>query len=661
MDERMSAERDDDYAEKPEAGETQAYEDHENARRLLAIVAEARVPDKRWRKRAQEGVEFFYDRQWKAEDREKLEARRQPVVTINRIKPTIRLIHGLVVSQPVDVLAKPVGKNDDGIAELATASLKYVNSVNDYKTLRERVYLDGLLYGVGWGMAGLRIRNRDRRSEPVQYRRIDPREIRLDPQSQEWDVSDARFIVWTRRVNLRDLQRAYPRYAAKLAGMVGKRDPNLGGVEAETWEGVPGITPAVSDWKNVTAGGGWNQSGTEADGGPRQVDVHEIWERYPEEVWLYERADGVPQEFAGPEDPEGQAVIYDPEVTAYYEDTITRVKYSILAGECLLHEAPSPYKHDRLPFAPCWCDRDEHGDPVSMVESLKDPQREVNHRRSKALHDLNARPIRVSRETLNATGLDVDEVGKHAQDPNAVWIGEPGGVDYLNRDDRTGAQLDLYRDSKDEIQSTSGANDSMMGYQSSGSVSGKAQEIQISQGQTMMRPTESNLRAFDRQMAEMGLQLIQQAHTEEWTIRLRDEMGRDKWLTLNERSVDPETGMERVTNTLEGMRMEVEIDAMPWTPTLRARNAEMIKDLASSEGDPLLRVALVKLALQVSDMPGKGQILDIFNQAADQAQQMAMGQAGPPMPPPGMPGEPPPIPPEGAMPPDMGLPPEAVA
>ena len=60
----------------------------------------------------------------------------------------------------------------------------------------------------------------------------------------------------------------------------------------------PTITPAVSDWKGVTAGGGWNQAGTEADGGPKQVDVHEIWERYPEEVWLYERADGTPQEFA---------------------------------------------------------------------------------------------------------------------------------------------------------------------------------------------------------------------------------------------------------------------------------------------------------------------------------------------------------------------------
>lgn len=617
--------------------------------RLHQMLAEAKVPDKRWRSRAQEGVAFFYDRQWRDDDKRKLEARKQPVVTINRIKPTIRLIHGLVVSQPVDILAKPVGRNDDGIAEVATASLKYVNNLNDYKSLRELVYLDALLYGVGWGMAGLRIKNRDRRAEPVQNRRIDPREIRLDPQSQERDIQDARYIVWSRKVNLTDLVRAYPKYAEKLAGLVGRSDSNLGSTQADTWDGVPNTTPPVSEWKGITEGGGnWNQAGADGASGPKQVVVHELWERYSETVWLYERADGVPEEFAGPEDPEGQQVIYDPEVTAYYEDVVMRVRYSIFAGDCLLHEAPSPYKHDRLPFVPCWCDRDEMGDPVSMVESLKDPQREVNHRRSKALYDLNARPIRVTRETLNATGLDVDEVKAHAQDPNAIWIGEPGTIDYLNRDDRTGAQLDLYQDAKGEIQSVSGANDELMGYQSS-TVSGKAKEIQISQGQTMMRPTEANLRAFDRMMAELNFQLIQQAHTEEWTVRVRDEMGRDKFLTVNERSIDPETGMERRLNSLEGARMEIELDVMPWTPTLRARNAEMIKDLAASEADPLLRTALVKLALQVSDMPNKGEVLDVFNQAAEQVQQMATAAMAPP-----------PMPPDGGMPPEM-MPPEAVA
>lgn len=633
------------------------------AARLTTLLSEARVPDARWRQRAIEGVQFYYDRQWREDDRKKLEARKQPVITINRIKPTLRLIHGLVVSQPVDLLAKPVGKNDDGVAEVATASLKYVNNVNDYRTLRERVYLDALLYGVGWGMPGLRIKNRDRRAEPVQYRRIDPREVRLDPQSQEPDIGDARYVVWSRKVNLTDLQRSYPKYAQKLADATGRRDGNLDGGKGETWDGVPGITPAVSDWKGITEGGeDWNQAGKDGAKGPRQVLVHEVWERYPEEVWLYERSDGVPEEFAGPDDPEGQLIIYDPEVTAYYQDVVMRVKYSILAGDCVLHQAESPYKHGRLPFVPCWCDRDEMGDPVSMVESLKDPQREVNHRRSKALHDLNARPLRVSKQTLQATGLEVDEAGKHAQDPNAVWIGEPGSIDYLNRDDRTGAQLDLYHDAKDEIQSTSGANDSMMGYQNSGSVSGKAQEIQISQGQTMMRPAEAHLRAFDRQMAEIGLQLIQQAHTEEWTIRIRDEVGKDKFLTVNERSVDEETGQPRIMNTLEGMRFEIEIDAMPWTPTLRHRNAEMVKDLANSEPDPMMRAALVKLALKISDMPNKGEILDLFGQAADQAQaqaqQMQAQEAAMSMGPPAGP-------PPGAMPPEMGAlmppPPEAVA
>ena len=98
MDERMNAEHEDGFTEKPEAGETDEHEQRETVRRLQQMLSEAKVPDKRWRQRAQEGVAFFYDRQWKPDDRRKLEARKQPVVTINRVKPTIRLIHGLVVS-----------------------------------------------------------------------------------------------------------------------------------------------------------------------------------------------------------------------------------------------------------------------------------------------------------------------------------------------------------------------------------------------------------------------------------------------------------------------------------------------------------------------------------------------------------------------------------
>lgn len=618
-------------------------------KRLYKTLKTGRVADKRWRPRAKLGVEFYFGRQWQAADKKRLEERGQPVVTINRIKPTIRLIHGLVVSQPVDILAKPVGTQDDDVADVATAVLKYVSRVNDYKTLREMVYFDGLTYGVGWAMAGYYIANRDRRSEAVQNRRIDPREITRDPQSTALDAQDARWIDWKRKVDLEDLQGEYPEQAdalANLAGCGGKYEKAL-----DTWDGVPNYTPPVDLWASINEDfDNWNQADSEDAEGSKKLSVHELWERYPVKAWLIERGDGTVEEFDGPETPEGiQQLMTDPGIVRYYEDTIYKVRYFIFTGPLLLKEADSPYDHDRLPFVPCFCELDENGDPVSMVDSLIDPQREINHRRSKALHEMTKLNIRVTPEALNRMGMTVEELAEESKKTISVYLANAGDIEIMPSGMAVGEHFNLMQDAKQEIQSVSGANDDLMGYDSS-SKSGKSKEVSMSQGQMLMRPTESNLRLFDKQMATLNLMLIQQAHTEEWTFRIRDEVGRDKFFTLNKREQDETTGQYRVLNTIEGMRFDLELDAMPWTPTLRERAAGMINDMANNEPDPMIRNALRQAALNSSDIPDKAKILDIFTGALNAMQA--------PPPPPGMPGIPPGSP--GGMVPDAPPPPEAI-
>ena len=610
-------------------------------KRLYNMLKPGKAADKRWRKRAKKGVEFYFGRQWDATDKRKLEERGQPVVTINRIKPTIRLIHGLVVSQPVDILAKPVGRNDDDVADVATASLKNINNVNDYKTLREMVYFDGLTYGVGWALAGFYVKNRDRRAEPVQNRRIDPREITLDPQSQELDASDARWIDWKRRVDLADMQAEYPKHAAALAKLAGCNSEQ--DFASETWDGVPNWTPPVSLWQDINEDfDNWNQADSEDAGEGKKLTVHELWERYPVKAWLLERNDGTVEEFDGPETPEGiQRLMTDPAIVSYYEDTIYKVRYYVFCGPLLLKEAESPYDHDRLPFVPCYCERDENGDPVSIVDSLIDPQREINHRRSKALHEMTKLDIRVSPMALGQMGLTVEELAAKSKETISVYVADPGAIEKMPSGQAVSDHFAFMQDAKQEIQSVSGANDDLMGYDSS-SKSGKAKEIQLSQGQMLMRPTESNLRLFDKQMATLNLMLIQQAHTEEWTFRIRDEVGRDKFFTLNKREPDPVTGQYRVLNTIEGMRFDLELEQMPWTPTLRERAADMINQMANNEPDPMLRNALRVAALNASDIPDKAKVLDIFTGALNQM------QAPPP---------PPPMPGPGGMVPDAAPPP----
>jgi hypothetical protein len=312
-------------------------------------------------------------------------------------------------------------------------------------------------------------------------------------------------------------------------------------------------------------------------------------------------------------------------VKGYAEGTIFRVYQHIFAGTILLHTGKSPYDHDQLPFVFCVYDRDEHGDPYSMVEGLKDLQKEVNFRRSKMLAELNNPQLLVDPSILATMGLDVDSVQDHASKPGAVWVGSPGGVQWLTRMDIASQQFNLMQDSKSEIQATSGANDDLMGYNSS-SRSGKAKELVMGQGQMQMRPAEANYRSAFKRLGEITLQLIQQYHQDEWLVRVTDDIGQDSWVEINKVEFDPQTGSSRKINDITSARMQVEVDVMPWTPTLRARSTEFLMSMAHNETDPYVRRSLERAAIMVSDMPDKAKILKIFDEQAQQQAQQAEQQ-----------------------------------
>lgn len=590
-------------------------------RRCNRALRSFRPSDGRFRKRSLESIRFFFGDQWTKEDKAYVESLGQPPIVINRIKPTVKLATGLVISQPLDWLAKPVGIHDDSIADTATAGLKHIARLNHSQNLTAKVYHWALTYGVGWAYAGFHVKDTDPRSEPVQHVWVDSREVRWDPDSREDDLSDAGWVIWSRRVKVDKAISMRPDKEAEIRAAATKKDPTLtddGSIE--TCEGVAGQSVPHSAWADNPE---WNQF--DKDDENRQdvekVVIHEMWERVPTKVMLMEHRDGWTHEF-DPNKPEDVAMLQDPGVLRYYEAEVPKMHQHIWCGNVLLHSDVSDYNHDRFPLIPCWYERDENGDPVSMVEALKDPQREINHRRSKAIRELNAPNVRVSQEALG--DMDEDEAAAKLAKGGALFVGPPGSVEIMARTDLASNQYQFMQDSKAEIQAVSGANDDLMGYDSS-SKSGVAKQAVMQQGQTMMRPAEAQLRLFHQLLGEITVQLIQQAHTDEWVVRITDEVGRDKFITANKREVDPETGMSRVLNDIRQVRFELEVDAAPWTPTTRERAVTTLGEMVASEPDPMVRAGLRRMQVIASDWPNKAQILQVL----DKAEQMAMGGGQP--------------------------------
>src|ERR1035437_6798160 len=351
-------------------------------RKILArcqyLLKVGKQADKRFRKRAIEGVEFYFDDQWEANAKQTVEGRNQTAVTMNGIKPTVKIILGLMLAQPMDWVAKPVGGNDEAIADAANAALKFVAGRNHMPSVIQRVYFWGLTYGMCPVQVGPNVRTRDPRAEKCQVCVGDPREFRRDPQSVEPDGSDMRFVTWSRRVDVEDAKRQYPKGA--FTGGQGGTDANLadgnnsgdGQDGISVYEGIPGVTPPPSLWDDYED---WNQFGEDADKTNKQVLLHTAWEVKDTPTWFYEGRDEQPIEF----DPKDRAaILMTKAVVKAYKKDAPKVFKHVFCGPLLLESGMMDRKHNRIPVVFYDFERDQHGDPVSFVESLKQIQREVN-------------------------------------------------------------------------------------------------------------------------------------------------------------------------------------------------------------------------------------------------------------------------------------------
>lgn len=603
----------------------------EAIRRCRVLLEAARRKDRTWRDRARKGVRYYFGDQWTPGDKATVEARGQAATVENFVQPNVRLMLGMMTAQPYDLVARPVGAHDYEVARRVTSGLKHVLDQNRSKMQFGKLIFSGLTYGAGYLHTGLHVRDYDPRTEPVQFVYVDPNQIRVDPDCSMPDLSDARYVIYSRSVLLSEAIQLMPDYEQQLRQSVGIADPNLGPMRempsldgATEYRGFTLYTPPVYAWPTSMQTSSSSLNETEQ---PRVV-LHELWERRPVEVWLARRDDGTTFE-VDPDKPEEISMLFDPKVVKYSKVRVPKVFITTFTEEYVLYMRPSPYKHDQLPFVPYYYDMDEYGNPVSMVETMKDVQDEINKRRSKLLYELVVRNYVVSPDVLSKMNMTVDEFREYAATPGAVFECEPEQISMRDNLQASAHQYTLLQDSKSTMRLVTGVNNDMMGYDSA-QRSGKAKEIQIEQGQITQRPADVHFRLTLQLLGEQLLALICQYHTEPWLINVTDEVGRTETLTLNQRLTD-ENGNTTTLYDLTSQRFSVALDVQPWTPSLKAQAMGTLEQLAINEPDPRLRTMLKRLALEMSDLPKKDRVLEAYDTVLNTTPQPAA---------PGVPGQP---------------------
>lgn len=176
------------------------------------------------REEAERDRDYYDNKQWTSEEITALNKRKQPVVTINRIKPKIDSLIGLEIRNRVDIKAFPRTPTDEGAAEATTDALKYVADNTDFDQVKTEAAYNMFIEGT---MAGIPEVVKTAKGFEVENRHIPWDRLIYDFRSTKKDYTDARFMGMAVWMGADDAKALFPN-ADEAVLTAGDKDGSLG-------------------------------------------------------------------------------------------------------------------------------------------------------------------------------------------------------------------------------------------------------------------------------------------------------------------------------------------------------------------------------------------------------------------------------------------------
>jgi len=549
-----------------------------------------------FRKESQRDCNYYDNEQWTQEEINELKDRNQPVITINRIKPTIDLVLGAESKAKVEFVAAPRNDVDIENASIATESLKYIMDQNEGEYICAEAFENSVK--AGWYFVEI-CENDDPFGEVVQLNGIDRSDLVWDPYAKNFDLNDGKYEIRGKWLELDDAIGKFPQHKETLESAVGdqtedeKRERPYHGTEDQA------DRPGVVKWDDPQI-----SSLEWVDRERKRVRLLECWYKVPAEILIVENdLTGDVEEL----DPNQLMDILATPGTRITKVNVQKVRVCIVAGSTILEDNPSPYKHNRFPFIPFWGFRkDKDKAPYGLVRQIRDMQDEINKRRSKALHLLNTRQIVATNDSIDQKINDWDEVAEEVSRPDGRVVLEGKAIakgakfEIVNQDRAIQEQFQYGQEAKNEIEELTGIGEEMKGLPSN-ATSGKAILARQSQGFMMLGKLFENYRRSKQILGNLIWATIQQFWTKPKIIRITDKMGQYDFLEVN-RYVMDDSQRILIHNDISQAKVDIIIDEQPFHASIRQALLEQMMDMVAKL-PPDIGIMMLDLVVGYSDMP----------------------------------------------------------
>lgn len=409
-----------------------------------------------------------------------LKKRKQPIITVNRIKPKVNTLKGLESQSRTNPKALPRNQgHDDDAANAAQDAIRFVLDDNDADTIFSDCFDNLIVEGCEAVEINVEPHGED---FDITLRQIHWDRQFFDQHSREKTFRDARYlgeVVW---LDLDVAQAMYPDAADVFAVTLDK----FGGKNGDTYQDKP-----LERW---------------ADDKRKRVCL----------------------------------------ISMAYQEAGQWMHAIFVRGGFVQEPQPIPFvDEDGNPeslyvYQSAYVDRD--GNRYGPVKDWLPIQDEINKRRSKALHLMNVRQVKVRKGAVDSIAALRAEVAKP---DGVVEENIADGVQLLQTGDMAAAQFQLLAEAKNEIDAV-GVNAALAGTETR-AMSGRALEARQNAGTAEVRPILDAHSHFKNRVYRAIWNRIRQYWTEEKWVRVTDNEKNVRFVGLNK----PVTMMDVLRQRIE--------------------------------------------------------------------------------------------------------------
>ena len=570
-------------------------------RKLMQWRRQARVAQADNRSEQAIDEDFYDGIQLEPEDLQILLERNQPPLTFNVVKNTINWLLGTERKGRMDFKVLPRKKEGAEAAKAKTKLLKYVQDVSTGEYAWSQAFTECICAGIGWMEFGVR-KNGD---EPIFERMERWRNMWYDHLALEATGTDMRYVIREKWADLDIAQAIAPDRAEELE------------VLAEAVNSLYPYNPddAITDTATEFDFESSMDSllGGPFDGYRQRVKLVECWYRIPDHVKVMQS-----REKNGPfgtlngaiyrPDQEDHKYLVNGKYFSLTDAYIMTVRCAMWAGNTLLQDTLSPYNHNRFPFVPLICyQRKRDNMPYGIIRDLRDPQSDLNRRRSRALVMLTANRIMYEDGAFSDPNKAYDEfnrpdmmlkVTKDYIAGNRIKVIESGQL--------AAQHVALAKQDEDFIHSTSGVT-----YENQGvtkrELSGAAiEKLQTQGGQANTIPFD-NLFFSKKNAGEIKLSLIEQFMDQTAEKRILGDDGKPEFININKKGEDG-----NITNDITRTKDDFVMSQQDYRETIRLSMLSTMNDIIKSlaQSMPEAAMALLDLLFELmDDMPNRDEAI----------------------------------------------------